>query len=111
MSVSIDLYIYDRDKLFDALTEWGAVDRPLLIRILEYCGTFTGDKYLLLNNEHACDCSPYFNLAVLLDSAFKKKDSFHILLYRNEFKEKGVNYVEVEEAAEELGIEIIEEEE
>jgi hypothetical protein len=104
MSISIDLHIYEADKLIEALKTWGAKDEVLLKRILEECGTFLGNSYVLLNNEYGGE-SPYYAVASLLDSAFEGKDSFDLFLF-SEFRRKGISYVEDEEVAERLGFEL-----
>lgn len=110
MGVSIALHIYNKDELLRQLEEWGAADRILAIKILEECGTFLGDSYVLLNNEFWDGYSPYFNVATLFDAAFHKEDSFDIFLNRKGVgRTEGVNSVEIDEVAERLGITIPEE--
>ena len=110
MGISIDLHIYNKYELLKGLSEWGTTDTALSIKILESCGTFFGDNYVLLNNEYHEDGNPYYNVAKLFDSAFKKEDSFHVFCFKVESVE-GKNWVEVDDIAAELGFEIIEEEE
>ena len=103
MGVSIDLKIYDKNKLLKELSDWGATDAELTIKILEKCGHFFGENYVLLNNEYTGDYSPYYNVATLFDSAFDKEDSFDIFLHAPTVA-YGINYVDAEEVADELGI-------
>jgi len=108
VGISIDLYIYNTVLLNQRLREWGAKDKELNHKILRSCGTFVGDKYILLNNE-LWECSPYYTVATLFDSAYKDiaEDSFDIFLMMS--KEEGINAVDKEEIAEELGFEVIDE--
>jgi len=109
MGISIDLWIYDRKPLEESLKEWGANNGELLHKILDECGYFTDDKYIILNNEYG-DRSPYFAVAQLLDSAFRTPDSFDVFLKLRDHKTmQGISYVDVDEIAEEMGIEIVEE--
>jgi len=109
MGISIDLHIYNTYDLLAGLREWGAEDRELSIKILENCGSFFGSSYVLLNNEYYDGGNPYYNVAKLFDSAFKKEDSFNVFCFKVTSVE-GKNWVEVDDIAAELGFEIIEEE-
>lgn len=113
MGVSIDLYVFNADELLKALEAWGANDRELTHKILEECGMFAEGNYIILNNEYG-EGSPYYHVAALLNAAFKKSDleddSFDIFLGREGVsRRRGISYVDLEEAAEELGIELPEE--
>lgn len=103
--MSIDLNIYDKQELLENLEKWGADNKELLMKILEACGTFIADKYVLLNNEYYGDGSPYYNVATLVDSAFKKGNSFNVFCGGTK-SEEGINYVEAHEVADALGFEI-----
>ena len=105
MGISIDIHIYNKSKLIEKLKKWGADNDELTMKILEKCGSFFGDKYILLNNELWDGYSPYYNVTTLLDSAYKKEKSFDIFLFNGD---EGINAVELYEVADELGIEIIE---
>jgi len=109
MGISIDLHIYDAAKLQTKLKKWGAKDDQLSRKILEACGTFAGDRYFLLDNEYSDGCSPYYNIATLFNAAFKKDDSFKIFLDSNN-KQYGINCVDEQEVAEDLGINLEEDE-
>ena len=106
MSISVDVYIYNKDLLLSSLKDWGADDKELTIKILDKCGYFTGDSYVILNNELYEDGNPFYKIADLFDSAFKGKNSFDIFLAQ---RSDGINYVEIGDIAEELGIELIDE--
>lgn len=108
MSVSIDIYIYDKKELFEKLREWGADDDELTVNILESCGTFFENSYVLLNNECWDGYSPYYNVSTLLDSTFKKEDSFDIFLHSGT---DGINSVDLYGIADKLGIEITDDDE
>jgi hypothetical protein len=101
MGISIDVNLYEKDKLLQKLEAWGAKDKELTMKILEACGTFLGDTYVLLNNELYDGYSPYYNVAELFDSAFDGEDSFDIFLH--EYRE-GINAVDLDDVADELGI-------
>lgn len=111
MSISIELKFYRKDELLKRLEEWGATDKELTVAILEACGSFIGDTYILLNNEHWNDLNPYYGLSFLLDHAYKKaaseKDSIDIILDEDG---EGVNAIDTEEIAEKLGINLNSEE-
>lgn len=116
MGINIDLHVYDAAALTAALEAKGAVGKDgLLRRIMEKCGLFVGDRYLLLNNEYYDGHSPYYQLAKLIDSAFEVRESFHVILeltYDRKgapFHESVVNHVDAGEVAEELGIVLKEE--
>lgn len=102
MGQSIDLHIYELDKLKAALNKRGA-QGELLDKILAKCGSVFGNNYVLLNNEVWDGGSPYYNLSSLIDSAFGIEDSFDDLLH-GKYQTEGINYVELEEVADELGI-------
>lgn len=106
MSISIDLHICDKASLLSAFREWGATDEDLLVKIMSEFGLFTGDLYIILNNEYYSD-NPYYGLPRLIDAAFGKEDSFDVLLdicYDKNVSSEGINYAEVGEIAERLGI-------
>ena len=105
MGISIDLHVYDYDVLAKALIEKGATE-PLLGKILEKCGYHLGGKYLLLNNEYYDGYSPYYNVAELVDCAFGIEDSFDVFLNITQDR-NGINSVDKEEVAEELGIKLV----
>lgn len=106
MGIDINLYSLEKEKLLNDLETWGAKDKDLTIKILESCGSFVGDQYIILNNECCDGNNPYYSVATLLDSAFHLENSFDCFL--NERKE-GINYVEKEEIAENLGFNLKEE--
>ena len=87
----------------------GATDVELSHKILDACGSFFGDKYVLLNNEFYDEYNPYFKVSYLFDSAFNKEDSSDVFL-RGAKQEEGINSVDVDEVAEELGIKLKEKE-
>jgi hypothetical protein len=106
MGISIDLHIYNTHELLAALKAWGAIDDGLTRKILEKCGTFFGDSYVLLNNEYYDGYSPYYNVAHLLNRAFggsDDHDSFDIFCFEVKSVE-GINAVEEGEVADELGL-------
>jgi hypothetical protein len=107
MGISIDLHIYDYARLMDALEEKGATDRDLAARILARCGHHLGEHYVLLNNEYG-EFSPYYKVARLFDAAFKGTDFFDVFL--NLTRRNGISWVDDEDVAEALGIELGDEE-
>jgi len=100
MGLSVDLYIYNYENLIKKFMEIGA-DSELLKRILTECGSVSGNKYVLLNNEHYDSSNPFNTVCDLIDSAFNIKDSIDIFL---EGYEIGINYIDRYEASERLGI-------
>lgn len=104
--MSIDLYFFEKEKLLSALETLGAKDKDLTIRILESCGSFAGDQYIILNNECYDGNNPYYTVATLLDSAFNLENSFDCFLKQ---RKDGINYVDEEEIAENLGFNLKEE--
>lgn len=108
MGINIDLHVYDSCQLMEELKSKGAAgDDELLRKILEECGRFLGDSYVLLNNEYGDGYSPYYNVATLIDSAFGIEDSFRVFLDLS--KRNGISYVDVHDVAERLGITLKEE--
>jgi len=105
MSISIDLYAYNHKSLVDDLIKIGCSDNILLDKILTTCGDVFGESCIILCNEHCDDGNPYYNIATLIDSAFNISDSFNVFFY-NETKKEGINYVDIYEVAEELGIKL-----
>lgn len=100
MSVSINLYIFDNEKLMRKLIDLGA-EIVLLAKILRKCGTVSGGRYFLLNNERHDDGNPFNTVCSLIDSAFNMKDSIDVFLDDYEF---GVAYVDRYNVADKLGI-------
>lgn len=77
MGVSIQVKVYGTEELLTALSKWGADDRRVLLPILRKCGTLTGTKYIIINNEFTYSYgNPERTLHRLLDSAFHKRDSY-----------------------------------
>lgn len=105
MSQSVDVNIYDKEKLLQALRDWGANNDDLTNKILAEFGTFAGDKYILLNNEFYGEFNPYYNLATVMDRAYQHPDSFDVLLdFNNEYSTEGTSSVEVWDVCERLDI-------
>lgn len=76
MGISIDLYIYDANKLKQSFINAGATDEALLTKIMSGFGTFLADKYLIVNNEYGSEYSPYYNLTGAIGKVFKIKDCY-----------------------------------
>lgn len=103
MGLNIRLRIYDKKELIKKLHAWGASDEKLTMKILERCGSFIGDKYVLLNNGLWEGTDPYFNVSILFDFAFERDDSFNIFLHSGT---DGIDSVELSGVADELGIDL-----
>lgn len=116
MSINIALTIFDWQELVDALSEeLNPHETKLLIEIMEECGHFLDYKYVLLNNEYGDEWSPYYNLSILIDSAFPhifdgiKKSASKIITHTNYHGEKtirGISHVDINETANKLGIKL-----
>jgi hypothetical protein len=77
MTVDVDLYKYDYQKLFNALKGLGATDEAKLGHILLTFGFRFGDVYIILCDEHAHeDYNSYYNLGAAIDKAFGLDGSF-----------------------------------
>lgn len=128
MSMDVDVRIYDAVKLIKKIVEnidlEGISDRSddgvtsLVTAILESFGTFLDDGkiYILLNNEHAREFNPYFNIKHVLNAAFGKpitiegqefrNDWFDFFLdHKREYSEDGISCVDKNMIMEDLGIE------
>jgi len=116
MGISIKLYRYDYATLRSTLVQEGAEDCELLDRILNSCGVRCGDEFFLVNNEYGDGYSPMYSISEVLDSAFprlkeRRPDgrywlgSFDIIIETRENTKK--SWVAAEEVAEELGIELL----
>jgi hypothetical protein len=111
MGMSVDVHSYDYEKLVEKLQKIGASDKALLEKILAKFGERIGDRYILVNNEYWDEYNSYYNLPNLIDSAFGIKDSFDIFLNGEDCDRRDVNFNASDcEVAEELGIELLEEE-
>lgn len=109
MGVSIDLNVYSKQKLMDKLEEWADISYHSevikLNAILDSCGITLGDNYLIMDNEYFDDYNPLYCLFELLESAFGKTASYDCF----DVSMRGINTVDKEEIAEELGFELKEE--
>ena len=103
MGISIDVHMYNKPALLDALQKWGATDLDKAVRILEQFGTFAGDTYVLLNNEYYDGGNPYYGLLNVLDKAFGR-DDVHTKVFLTDLRTEGISWADEREIAEELGI-------
>lgn len=124
MSIDIDLYAYNYKQLVSKIVEHLKLDGTeeelqKIEKILERFGYITNDKkeYIILNNEYYEDGNPYFNICDVICSAFGKSED-EVDLFGNVFcsikdvvKRKTLhNYVDKYETANDLGIDLIEDE-
>ncbi|MED3832970.1 hypothetical protein [Peribacillus frigoritolerans] len=82
-------------------------DADFLEKILLQFGEKIGDQYVLLNNEYWEDNNSYYGVATFIDRYYGVEDSFDIFL--RQMKEANANW-NVYEAADELGVELPDEE-
>lgn len=124
MSIDIDLYAYDYKQLVSKIVEHLKLDGTeeelqKIEKILERFGYITNDKkeYIILNNEYYEDGNPYFNICDVICSAFGESED-EVDLFGNVFcsikdvvKRKTLhNYVDKYETANDLGVDLIEDE-
>jgi hypothetical protein len=83
-------------------------DTDFLEKILLQFGEKIGDQYVLLNNEYWEDNNSYYGVSRFIDRYFGVEDSFDIFL--RHMTEVNANW-NVYEAAEELGVELPEDDE
>lgn len=72
MGISVDLWCYSYQELRATYMEMGVDDPDRLDRILKLCGVPLpeSDIYVLLNNEHCDNESPYYALMQLIEEAW-----------------------------------------
>ena len=123
MSIDIDLYAYDYKELVSKIVEHLKLDGSkktveTIQKILERFGYITIDntEYIILNNEWYEDGNPYFNICDVICSAFGKSEDKVDLFgnvfcsFRDVVKRKTLhNYVNKYDVAEDLGINLFEE--
>jgi hypothetical protein len=118
MEIHVDVLRYPLAKLKEAYREIGSDDDELLDKILGTCGLVLpeSDSYILVNNEHKDDLSPYYALISMISSAWPEMKSRRYGTWSDgahgpllELYEKIVGQVEALFACEELGIEYEEE--
>lgn len=106
MGISIDLHVLDYKQIMQNLKDEGCDDEDRINQILDVCGHRLGDKYVILNNEYG-EMSPWYNLEVLLMNAFDVgRETGGLSLSDVDGWLEGVSTVDLEDAAEKLGITI-----
>jgi len=121
MGMSVDAYAYKAHAVVDSFEKQGADNPELLRKIMEACGNFIDDSYVIMYNELWSDGNPAWKLGQLLDSAFTHKP-LEVSEWDQEFeipchgehkidRIEIINYVEDYEVAEALGFELKEEDE
>ena len=77
MSMSVDLYSYNFEKLINKiLTFCKTDDKELVEKVLLSCGNKIGDKYIILNQELWEEYNCYYNVARVLEKIFHVEDVF-----------------------------------
>ena len=123
MSIDIDLYAYDYKQLVSKIVEHLKLvgtedDLKIIQNILERFGYITLDnkEYIILNNEWYENGNPYYNICSVICSAFRKSESKVDLFgnvfctFRDVVERKTLNnYADKYDVADELGIELFEE--
>lgn len=77
LSISVDLYSYNYEKLVNRTLEVCKTDnRQLVEAILLQFGSKVDSKYVILNCDYYEEYSCYYNVSEVLDKVFKVDDTF-----------------------------------
>ena len=71
MSITIELYKYNWDRLTLSLKGLGINDTKLLETILLEFGERCGNRYYILNNEHYYEYNSYYNVIYFIQNCFE----------------------------------------
>lgn|SRR5690606_3743901 len=108
MGISIEVRVGDFNEIkTELISRFKIEDEVFLEKILLQFGEKIGDKYVLLNNEFWDEFNSYYGISTFIDRYYSVEDSFDIFL---RMKEVNANW-NVYDAADELGVELPEEEE
>lgn len=103
MGISIDLEKVKYEKLIEELMKDKKInDRELLEKIILEFGNLVGEDLVLLHNEYYEDGICTWNLFNMIDEVFETKDTYSKYI---KIREDMINYKEIDEAYENLGLE------
>jgi hypothetical protein len=85
MSVNIELYKYNWDRLTLSLRGLGIEDTELLGKILLEFGERCGNRYYILNNEYYDEYNSYYNVISFIRECFNIEDdhTVHSIFMKN----------------------------
>ena len=81
-------------------------DLSQLEKYVQCFGTVVGEEFIIMNNEHADECNPYFQLSNFIDRHYCVEDSF------DDYYQQAVSiehYLSADDVAEQFEIELAEE--
>lgn len=103
MGISIDLEKVNYEKLIEELMKDKKInDRELLEKIILEFGNLIGEDLVLLHNEYYEDGICTWNLFNMIDEVFETEDTYSKYI---KIREDMIDYKEIDEAYENLGLE------
>lgn len=103
MGISIDLEKVNYEKLIEELMKDKKInDRELLEKIILEFGNLVGEDLVLLHNEYYEDGICTWNLFNMIDEVFETEDTYSKYI---KIREDMIDYKEIDEAYENLGLE------
>lgn len=106
MSMSVDLYELSYKEFIDKLMENPKInDRELLEKIILEFGNKVGKDLIILENEFWEDGICLWNMFTMIKEVFELEDDEYISDVFYELRKGLINYKEIDEAYENLGLE------
>lgn len=106
MSIDVDLDKVNYNKFVDKLMENKEItDRELLEKIILEFGNKVGEDLVILSNEYYEEGHCLWNMFHMVDEIFELEDEDYVSDIWYELKKELVNYKEIDEAYENLGLE------
>lgn len=103
MGISIELNKCNFNLLTKTLCDaYKIEDKELLEKILLQFGELIEDTYVIMHNEYWIDGTCTYNCFELIDKVFKIDGSYSVFL---DIYEKMIDYKEIDDAIDELGLE------
>lgn len=107
MSVCVDLNRYDYEKTKRALLEkTKEKDETMIDKILQEFGTKIDNDYIILNNEFWEDYNCFYNVMEFIERYYGFEDGDVYECFIRSIKEEMTDYKDIEQACENLGIDI-----
>lgn len=106
MSMSVDLYKLNYKEFVDKLMKNPKInDRELLEKIILEFGNKVGEELVILHNEFWEDGICTWNMFAMIQEIFELEDDEYISDVFYELRKKLINYKEIDDAYENLGLE------
>ena len=106
MSISVDLYKLNYKKFVDKLMENQKINnRELLEKIILEFGNKVGKDLIILDNEFWKDGICSWNMFTMIEEVFELEDDEYISDVFYELQKGLINYKEIDDAYENLGLE------